>query len=562
MRLKLFFGLIVSFALSAVFANGGFGPYLTYSGLAGNGTERITVHIGRMIGDSADYYVAYWKEGGTIELREMNTSKVIHCKSGELHCDSMGFQRTKNPNLHSECDTSRYPKYIVYSATLDGLDSATVYKYMVGRGIGGLAGYTYTDIDTVRATDVADAGGKLLVNSALLSGSFWRVKGKLAYRGELKRSVHSVFTKFSLSVSSVPRADIYSFLVPDSDAQQLTCFLTADTQFAKKRKEVYYSNMQSLINTSHLPTMILHCGDMHDSMTENISERFVRNTSLSPDSAFSYYQRKQMHTSLFCHMPLQVAEGNHDLGFSFNYSAKGIVASDDDIALTKKQYTEEMIWFDKLFHHDYPGLSTPVTVLEDGVAKPVKDYYSSYYSFDYGPVHFAMLDMDNMFPVTNVKDTGYVGKQLRWLADDLSATNKKFKVVVSHSYTASFNSQIYTIPFNYGGVFTDTIARSSNHILEAIVIKNGVCAFLSGHLHCQGSWDKVRLERSRSVGGEKQFLWFNIGDSALYNESFYTLSFDEVSETMYYTKYGPDNFGRKSSEYVLDSLHTIKKLEK
>ena len=201
-------------------------------------------------------------------------------------------------------------------------------------------------------------------------------------------------------------------------------------------------------------------------------------------------------------MPFQVTKGNHDIGYE--YSATDPVSSDNLIQPPSEHYTKGMIWFDKLLHYNLPGLKTAVHRYD---SNDTTDYYSHYYSFDYGSVHVSVLDYENLFKYCNTKDTAYVGKQLRWLVNDLKATTKIWKVLMVHAYD-EFQSG-YSIPFNYGGIFTDNTIRTTKLILDAIVSKEKVTVVLDGHYHwnCQdtivSNGGKNYFHLRSSVGGQQ-----------------------------------------------------------
>ena len=71
---------------------------------------------------------------------------------------------------------------------------------------------------------------------------------------------------------------------------------------------------------------------------------------------------------------------------------------------------------------------------ENGVSSTYPDHAERYYSFDYGPVHFVVLDTELAFT-----DPARRQVQLAWLEADLSSTNQPWKIVSVHkpAYSAS-----------------------------------------------------------------------------------------------------------------------------
>lgn len=97
--------------------------------------------------------------------------------------------------------------------------------------------------------------------------------------------------------------------------------------------------------------------------------------------------------------------------------------------------------------------------------------YNYYYSFDYGPVHFIVLDP---FTAYYMKDS----RQYRWLENDLKTTRKKWKVVVTHVpfYDASGSNA------NAGCYLVDMGSRLQKEI-QPLLQTYGVQLVLQGHQH-------------------------------------------------------------------------------
>jgi len=64
---------------------------------------------------------------------------------------------------------------------------------------------------------------------------------------------------------------------------------------------------------------------------------------------------------------------------------------------------------------------------DEGGAGAYPDHAERYYSFDYGPVHFAMLDTERAF-----QDPTRRQAQLQWIERDLGSTSQPWKVAVFH----------------------------------------------------------------------------------------------------------------------------------
>jgi 3',5'-cyclic AMP phosphodiesterase CpdA len=86
---------------------------------------------------------------------------------------------------------------------------------------------------------------------------------------------------------------------------------------------------------------------------------------------------------------------------------------------------------------------------------------AAHYSFDYGLVHFSLIDTS----------LGEASKgELDWLAGDLEATDQPAKMVVLHHP-----------PFDPAG--TDHIMLRGNKEFMALMVEKGVNLILAGHIH-------------------------------------------------------------------------------
>ncbi|MFU8845083.1 MAG: metallophosphoesterase family protein, partial [Bacteroidales bacterium] len=89
------------------------------------------------------------------------------------------------------------------------------------------------------------------------------------------------------------------------------------------------------------------------------------------------------------------------------------------------------------------------------------------YSFDYGPAHFCMIDLDH-------EDATLNQEKRNWIENDLSNTLKKWKIVVFHSpifssggHDNNLNEQVY---------------------LQSLFVNSGVQIVLNGHNHYYAHW--------------------------------------------------------------------------
>jgi hypothetical protein len=101
---------------------------------------------------------------------------------------------------------------------------------------------------------------------------------------------------------------------------------------------------------------------------------------------------------------------------------------------------------------------------------PYDEYASpghSYYSFDYGPVHVAVLDQ-----YTTSLDPG--SAQNQWLNQDLAATNAPFRIIMFHEPAYSANG------LNGSGEPDNLTTRQD---VQPLIEKYGVQLVLQGHNH-------------------------------------------------------------------------------
>ncbi len=96
-----------------------------------------------------------------------------------------------------------------------------------------------------------------------------------------------------------------------------------------------------------------------------------------------------------------------------------------------------------------------------------------YYSFDYGDVHFAVVNTQ-MNEIDDLRP-GLLAEQLAWLPRDLAATAKKWKIVLMHRDVLRYG--IHGRPERRPGI--DDIGRTFMPVFD----EAGVDAVLTAHLH-------------------------------------------------------------------------------
>ncbi len=106
----------------------------------------------------------------------------------------------------------------------------------------------------------------------------------------------------------------------------------------------------------------------------------------------------------------------------------------------------------------------------------LSDYPSQFYSFDYGPVHFTVLDSN--FPEMEQFQPNLLEDELRWLERDLSGSAAKWKIVLLHRYIF-----LYGFGQESGRQQTKTRFLDFSYRLMPMFEKYNVDAVLSAHLH-------------------------------------------------------------------------------
>ena len=111
-------------------------------------------------------------------------------------------------------------------------------------------------------------------------------------------------------------------------------------------------------------------------------------------------------------------------------------------------------------------------VPQNGLAK----YSNQFYSFDYGPVHFVVLDTN--FPEMKNFQPALLADELPWLEKDLAASRAKWKVVLMHR-----DILLYGFGPESGREQTQTHFLDFSYQLLPVFEKYKVDAVLTAHLH-------------------------------------------------------------------------------
>ena len=111
-------------------------------------------------------------------------------------------------------------------------------------------------------------------------------------------------------------------------------------------------------------------------------------------------------------------------------------------------------------------------VPQNGLAK----YPNQFYSFDYGPVHFVVLDTN--FPEMKKFQPDLLADELPWLERDLAASKAQWKVVLMHR-----DIFIYGFGTESGRAQSKTQFLDFSYQLMPVFEKYKVDAVLTAHLH-------------------------------------------------------------------------------
>ena len=183
------------------------------------------------------------------------------------------------------------------------------------------------------------------------------------------------------------------------------------------------------------------------------------------------------------------------------------------------------------------------------------DLTGAYYSFDYGAVHFTVLNTNDLSSKGALSD-----KQYKWLVEDLDGTDKEYKVIIMHKGLYSAGSHIND---------TDVIALRKQ--LTSLFAEKGVALVLQGHDHtysesyyidAEGNVVDTDADATTALGGGNGVLYIALGtfgdkfynyvgsdeiplefgkelhDPTLTNPTFGKLWYD--GENLYYTGYEYD----------------------
>lgn len=419
-----------------------FGPYLTYPG-TDEAPGKMTVHLGLNINDTEEYYVVWWANGESYS-HALNTKKVVNIHDCE-------YNEAENINKNGG---ELNKKYSIRSYTITGLPEGKSCYYTITKDASCFTNSMIKNSQYFYPYYAETYDGKNMVTKkdSYINGDFTNSYTGVVTTEDFGFEVNSSFsiqngTAFRVTNS---QCKLHQFNIPDPSATDLTFYMISDTQNGDHT--YYYDNILDAINSGEERSFILHGGDYSGARS------VVRHISRNPE--------------VYACLPIQVTEGNHDTGYWKSFDKDSIVTNDNEINCNDNKdgcpckITKEMIWFDKLFHHDFPSLTTS----GDGMT-----YHN--YSFDYGPLHVSVLDFDNYTnKYSSNKGHQTYEDQMQWLYNDLeSSKDKQWKMILIHYDESKYTSTISV----ENGTFTGTPQEVLFQMMEHFEVHT----LMYGHNH-------------------------------------------------------------------------------
>lgn len=215
------------------------------------------------------------------------------------------------------------------------------------------------------------------------------------------------------------------FTPPSQDAQSTVFYSFGDSRsFPNNQNLVTGAILKDIANEGVQSTFIVHTGDL------------VSTGAGEGPWQHELFNRDHENTSdLLAKVPLMLAIGNHDVS--------------PIISIGENAYSLSLVT--KYFPYDI-----------------VEKDDSFYYSFDWGPVHIAVIDQ---YMASYVEGS----QQYNWLRSDLENSTKTWKIVALHAPAWS----AYRAESSTGGHGNSAEAQS----LHSMLLANGVDAVLQGHNH-------------------------------------------------------------------------------
>ncbi|HDL64338.1 MAG TPA: hypothetical protein ENH12_03010, partial [Proteobacteria bacterium] len=248
------------------------------------------------------------------------------------------------------------------------------------------------------------------------------------------------------------------FVLPlPPDARHLTFFGYGDNRNGDKFDDVSSWLKGNVENDPiNRKTFLLHSGDI----CYNGGQTFEQ----YKDNEWSHYFHKyESARTVLSWMPVMAAQGNHDFNWQGHYDTSKYF-------FTNWPYPQ---YVDSIGMVPYIDEKGKLVSKSTGSAKDAVS--DAYYSFDYGPVHVAVVNSYSEF-----NDWDHLGRcsigdglkkghtEYKWLKKDLLESDKPWKVILTHVSPLSCDCSI-----------TDDV----RHDIEFLAQTGGVDLLVSGHDH-------------------------------------------------------------------------------
>ena len=119
-----------------------------------------------------------------------------------------------------------------------------------------------------------------------------------------------------------------------------------------------------------------------------------------------------------------------------------------------------------------------------------RDFAGQYYSFDYGPVHFIMLN--TQWDELNEFKPGLVEEQLAWLRADAARSNRRWKIALLHKDVLQYG--LHKRPERQEGF------SEAGQLFMPVLEELGVDVVLTAHLHTYRNRGHIRDFRRDPLG--------------------------------------------------------------
>lgn len=218
-------------------------------------------------------------------------------------------------------------------------------------------------------------------------------------------------------------------------------------------------------------------GSWHELQTDDRKEFTAMIFADSQSADYSTWHKiaakafsKNPDTKLYLNLGDQVDNGQHK--YQWEQWLNGIEAYSADIPMATLIGNHEL--YDLNWQERFPVVHKNLF----SFPAPVEKYKNQFYSFDYGDVHFVVLDTnhrDEMVPYQPY----LASAQLAWLRNDLANSKAKWKIALMHRDILMYGFSKESGYAHNWNTYFDYSAQDFMPIFE----RYGVDAVLSGHMH-------------------------------------------------------------------------------